>query len=154
MFSSYRYLSKSIRNSQISTADGALFKGHEFYTSIENFLKAHTSLVLEELQRQPLGSESLLNDYVATWKCYQSSSKVFNGLCTPLNLEVRKCKGKAIHQIDQLALNTWRESLFKQIENQMTNTILHFIERDRAGQPINCELVKAALGCYTELGKC
>jgi len=144
---SHRYLHRVILKRKISTVHGELFEGHEFYRRIEQFLRAHTASQLQCLQ-----PKTLLEDYVARWKCYQDNSKVLDGLCSPLNRVVKNIEG--FESINQLALVTWRESFFTHIEPKMTCAILNLIEGERAGQLIDSELVKAVIECYAELGKC
>ena len=59
---------------------------------------------------------------------YSDSSKILDSTCAPLNRVIEECPEKG-HKIYQLAMITWRESFFKNVEKQVANTILKLIER-------------------------
>ncbi|XP_014210913.1 cullin-1 [Copidosoma floridanum] len=127
----------------------------ELHQKISHFLENHL-IDLQEEQEDHLTGECLLEFYTKVWEEYQSSSKVLNDIFAYFSdhwVEEEREKGyEGIFETYKLALVAWKDTIFQNLNKQVTNAVLNLIERERNGETINTRLIAGVIRSYVELG--
>lgn len=132
------------------------FPGSEVYRKIAEYLQAHLQKARGNISGDS-GTE-LLQSYAKEWDRFCFSSKVFDGVCQYLNRHwVRRSfqegmRDHVVYEVYGLCLYTWRESVFNELKDKVTQAVLKTIECDRNGEKINTTLMKSIVQSFVQLG--
>ena len=136
------------------TTSVAQFQGWELYEKVKEFLKSYNETLLS--QSGHLEEEALLGFYTRKWDEYKLASKVLDFIFLYLDRHwvVREHDEgrKESYDVYQLAMITWKNHLFATLNEKLTASILHLIERERNHETINTSLVSKVIESYVELG--
>ena len=134
------------------------YQGWELYGNTKEFLKAYNESLLAE-SRTYIDDDALLTFYTNKWNEYQLASKVLNIIFKYLNqhwvVREHEEKNTEVYDIYQLAMVMWKNHLFQELNEKLTNSILCLIERDRNHELTQVEtkkVVAGVLNSYVELG--
>lgn len=142
------------QNNPDENRGAAQYQGWELYGKVHEFLKAFQETLLQKAKG--LEGEELLSFYTTQWEEYQRASKVLDHICLYLDrhwvIREHEEGRKDSYDIYQLAMITWRDHLFTELNAKLTNSILILIEKERNHEVINTSLVSGVINCYVELG--
>lgn len=79
------------------------------------------------------------------------SSKILNAASSYLNKQCQR-KYPNSETIFEIALQAWRDHLFTHLNQKVADAALRMLERNRNGEWINEEAIKAVVSSYIELG--
>ncbi|PAV60854.1 hypothetical protein WR25_02273 isoform I [Diploscapter pachys] len=133
---------------------GADLVGMEMYRKLENYIRNHVVA-----KKEAMGSfrgEELLIRYHEEWVNFRFSSQVMNGIFQYLNRHWIKREldegNNEIYVTFTLALMVWRQSLFMQLKDYVTDALLDLIQRERDGIKISTTIIKGVIESYVDLG--
>lgn len=89
--------------------------------------------------------------YSEEWKNYRLSANILNNVCRYMNHQRLRCSAKAV-SVDQIAVENWREHMFNQLNEKVSNAAVEMIERNRNGEIINTYAIKDVIHSYIDLG--
>uniref|UniRef100_A0A1I7ZVI1 CULLIN_2 domain-containing protein n=1 Tax=Steinernema glaseri TaxID=37863 RepID=A0A1I7ZVI1_9BILA len=103
-----------------------------------------------------LEGEDLLKYYTESWRDFAFSSRVVDGLFRYLNrhwIKREMDEGNTnVYETYVLALVMWKQKLFENNNESVTQAVLQLIERERNGEGINSSLISGVVDSYVELG--
>eukprot|EP00052_Salpingoeca_macrocollata_P033837 m.9708 g.9708 ORF g.9708 m.9708 type:complete len:752 (-) comp5624_c0_seq1:178-2433(-) len=133
---------------------GARLGGKELYTSVDDFLHKRCEEIMAGTGS--LKGQDLLAYFSNQWEMYVVSSRVLNNQCNYLNrFWVKKERDEGsnlVHNVYELTLVVWKETMFKSMKDQVVTAALGLIEKERQGESINTRLVSGVKDCFVQLG--
>lgn len=100
----------------------------------------------------PETDEDCLRYYCVEWQKYRWSSKVLDGICRYWNEQsLRKCATSKT--MEQITLQVWREHVFKDLNEKISNAALKILDKDREGETVNSSGIQDVIQSYIELGQ-
>jgi cullin 1 len=121
---------------------GASFKGEELYNRIKDFLQQHVNSIHKQAQNR--SGEQLLDYYSKEWERFLSSISKFNHILQYLNriwIKNEIDNKKEVYYIHTLCLVSWRDHMYKPLQEHIKEALLLQIRKDRDGEIISTSLV-------------
>ena len=129
------------QNNPDENRGAAQYQGWEVYEKIIVFLKEFQGTLLDKAKG--LEGEELLTFYTTKWEEYRHASKVLDTICLYLDrhwVPREHEEGRRDnYDVYQLAMITWRDHLFKALNEKLTNSILILIEKERNHEVITLD---------------
>ncbi|PAV59747.1 hypothetical protein WR25_20918 [Diploscapter pachys] len=127
--------------------------GMMMYKKLENYIRNH--VIAKKEAMASFRGEELLVRYHKEWVNFCFSSKAMNGIFDYLNRnwikrELRKGR-RGVYTTFTLALMMWRQSLFMELKDYVTDALLDLIQRERDGIEINTTIIKGVIESYVDL---
>jgi len=142
------------RGGNKSEKSGASLVGRELYEKLRVYLHEHCSSLLEE-GKVKLG-EDLLTYYTSTWSLFTFSARVLNNLFAYLNrfwvVREKEEGAKDVYEIKKMSLVVWRDALFHDLKQQLFDSAMEMIVRDRNQEKVNTQLIRQVTDCFVALG--
>ncbi|TKR67315.1 hypothetical protein L596_023487 [Steinernema carpocapsae] len=138
--------------------NGAEFAGIDVYNKLKAFFNESIEDVLRTVieENGGLEGEDLLKYYTESWRDFQFSSRVVDGLFRYLNRHWIKREmdegNSEVYETYVLALVMWKQKLFDNNNDSVSQAVLQLIERERNGEGINSSLISGVVDSYVELG--
>ncbi|XP_031632522.1 cullin homolog 1-like [Contarinia nasturtii] len=117
---------------------------------IQEYLDVHISGISQKIPDSDQ-DETALNYYCEVWTNFRLSSRSLSGSSTYLDRQHRK-KDQDCQRVEQIIYQTWRVHLFEHLNEKVSNAALRMFERNRTGQWVNTDAIKAVVESYIDLG--
>ncbi|KAJ3242564.1 hypothetical protein HDU81_000009 [Chytriomyces hyalinus] len=132
---------------------GANLMGADLYKKLKDHLKDH---LITLMKTHESSNDPLLEFYTLQWEKYTRAGTYIHHVFKYLNRHWVKREidegHKHIYDINTLALVSWRDHLFMLIQSKIMESVLHLIERQRNGEPIEQSLIKSVVDSFVALG--
>ncbi|KEH22313.1 cullin-3A-like protein [Medicago truncatula] len=134
---------------------------HAYYMVLHNFgEKLYSKLVatmtshVKEIAKSVEASEgsSFLEELNTKWNDYYKALEIIRDILMYMDRTyIPSTKNKPVYE---LGLNLWRENVIysNQIRNRLSNTLLEFVFKERAGEDVNRELIRNVTKMLIDLG--
>lgn len=129
---------------------GAQLGGADLYNNLITYFTQHLNGLNLEASRYH--NEDLLKFYAKTWVTYTTASSFLHHVFKYLNRHWVKREidegRKNVYDVYTLALVRWKIDLFDHIQQQIMESVLMLIEKQRDGEYIEANLIKSVIDSY------